>query len=97
MVLLMTSLLAGNMFLKSNGSRLVLALFVVPLAIMRNGFRIFVIGELCVHVGPQMIDSPIHHHGGPIFFALSLVPFFALLLYLRKKEAPLRLSATAAK
>jgi hypothetical protein len=28
-----------------------------------------------------MINSYIHHHGGPIFFTLSLVPFF-LLLYL---------------
>jgi hypothetical protein len=33
-----------------------------------------------------MIHSWIHRHGGPVFFALSLVPFFALLLLLRKSE-----------
>jgi hypothetical protein len=33
-----------------------------------------------------MIDSPIHHQGGPLFFALSLIPFFLLLLFLRKSE-----------
>jgi hypothetical protein len=34
-----------------------------------------------------MIDSPIHHHGGPIFFALSLVPFFLLLFFMRKWDS----------
>ena len=38
-----------------------------------------------------MIDSYIHRHGGPIFFVLSLVPFFFLLLFwLRKRERGLR-------
>jgi exosortase C (VPDSG-CTERM-specific) len=85
-VLLITSLLAGNLFLRSPWRRVFLALFVIPLAIARNGFRIFVVGELCVHVGHRMIDSPIHHRGGPIFFALSLIPFFLLLIWLRKSE-----------
>jgi hypothetical protein len=33
-----------------------------------------------------MIDSMIHHRGGPIFFALSLVPLFLLLWWLRRQE-----------
>jgi exosortase C (VPDSG-CTERM-specific) len=86
-VLLITSLLAGNLFLRSPWRRVILALFVVPLAILRNGFRIFVIGELCVHVNHNMIDSWIHHHGGPVFFALSLIPFFFFLVWLRKLES----------
>jgi hypothetical protein len=51
-----------------------LVAFVMPLAIVRKGFRILVIGLLCVHIGPHMKDSFIHHRGGPIFFALSLIP-----------------------
>lgn len=86
-VLLITSLLAGNLFLRSPWRRTVLALFVIPLAILRNGFRIFTLGELCVHVSGKMIDSPIHHKGGPIFFALSLIPFFIFLVWLRKSES----------
>jgi exosortase/archaeosortase family protein len=58
----------------------------IPLGLLRNGFRVFTIGELCVHLGPQMIDSPIHHRGGPIFFALSLIPLFILLVVLQKYE-----------
>ena len=85
-VLLITSLLAGNLFLRSPWRRVFLALFVIPLAIVRNGFRIFVVGELCVHISHDMINSWIHRHGGPVFFALSLIPFFLFLIWLRKSE-----------
>lgn len=85
-ILLITSLLAGYLFLRSPWKRVILALFVLPLAFLRNGFRIFTIGELCVHYGPQMINSVIHRHGGPLFFVLSLVPFFALIALLRRFE-----------
>jgi exosortase/archaeosortase family protein len=72
--------------LHSGWKRILLIIVVVPLAILRNGFRVFVVGELCVRISHEMINSPIHRHGGPLFFALSLVPFFALLLFLRKSE-----------
>jgi exosortase C (VPDSG-CTERM-specific) len=85
-VLLITSLVAGRMILQRPWKRALLCLAVIPLALLRNGFRVWVIGELCVHVSPRMIDSPIHHHGGPLFFVLSLGPFFLLLYYLRKGE-----------
>ncbi len=89
-ILLITSLLAGYLFLRSPWRRGLLAAFVLPLALLRNGFRVFTIGELCVHISPKMIDSPIHHHGGPLFFVLSLIPFFLLLAWLRRAEQPRR-------
>ncbi len=85
-MLFITALLAGHLFLRAPWKRAVLALVVIPLGIVRNGFRIFTIGMLCVHVDPSMIDSPIHHRGGPIFFLLSLIPFFLMLVLLRKSE-----------
>lgn len=86
LILFITSLVAGYLFFRSNWRRLALALAVIPLAYLRNGFRIFTIAQLCVRVSPDMIDSPIHHHGGPIFFALSMVPFMLFLVWLRKRE-----------
>jgi exosortase C (VPDSG-CTERM-specific) len=85
-VLLMTSILAANLFLKTSWRRIVIVAFIIPLGILRNGFRILVIGLLCVNAGPQMIHSPIHTRGGPVFFVLSLVPFLLLLWWLRKGE-----------
>lgn len=89
LALLITSVVAGHLFLPSRWKCVVLTVAVLPLALLRNGFRIFTIGELCVHVSPTMIDSYIHHHGGPIFFALSLIPFVFLLRFLYK-SAPAR-------
>jgi exosortase C (VPDSG-CTERM-specific) len=86
LILFITSLLAGHLFLRTPWKRTVLALAVIPLALIRNGLRIFTIGELCVHVGPEMINSAIHRHGGPWFFAGSLVPLFLLLFVLQKSD-----------
>jgi exosortase C (VPDSG-CTERM-specific) len=86
-VLFMTSILAANLFLKTRWRRFALVAFVIPLGILRNGFRILVIGLLCVNVGPQMIHSIIHRRGGPAFFMLSLIPFFLVLWWLRKGDA----------
>jgi exosortase C (VPDSG-CTERM-specific) len=89
-VLFMTSILAANLFLKTPWRRFALVAFVIPLGILRNGFRILVIGLLCVNVGPQMIHSLIHRRGGPLFFALSLVPFLLMLWWLRRGDVRTR-------
>ncbi len=89
-VLFITSILVANLFLKTPWRRLTLVAFVIPLAILRNGFRILVIGLLCVNVGPQMIHSLIHRRGGPLFFALSLIPLFLLLWWLLKGDVRIR-------
>jgi exosortase C (VPDSG-CTERM-specific) len=94
LVLFITSLIAGHIFLVSRWKRGVLALAVIPLALLRNGVRIVTIGQLCVRISPDMIDSYIHRHGGPIFFALSLIPFFLLLLLLRKTETHSKVERT---
>jgi exosortase C (VPDSG-CTERM-specific) len=86
LVLVMTSVLAANLFLKTSWRRVVLVAFVIPLGILRNGFRILVIGLLCANVGPQMIHSPIHTRGGPLFFVISLIPFLLLLWWLNRSE-----------
>jgi exosortase C (VPDSG-CTERM-specific) len=86
LALFLTSLVAGQMFLRSPWKRATLTLVVLPIALLRNGFRVFVIGELCVNIGPHMIDSWIHRHGGPVFFALSLIPFSLILYFLFRSD-----------
>jgi exosortase C (VPDSG-CTERM-specific) len=87
LVLFITSVIAAHLFLRSPWKRLLLCLAVIPLGILRNAIRIWVIGNLCVHIGPQMIDSAIHRRGGPLFFAGSLVPFFLLVWALRRSDS----------
>lgn len=88
LVLVITSVVGGYYFLRTPWKRAVFSLAVIPLALLRNGFRVFVIGMLCVHINPEMIHSPIHHRGGPVFFVLSLIPLFILLYYLYKSDQP---------
>lgn len=87
LVLFITSLVASKLILRSPWRRTWLVAAVIPLGILRNGLRILVIGLLCVHEGPHMIDSVIHRKGGPVFFAVSLVPLFLLAWWLRRGES----------
>lgn len=86
LVLFVSSFLAGHLFLRSPLKKAILVFLVFPLGVLRNGFRIWTISSLCVHVDPGMIDSPIHRRGGPLFFVASLVPFIAILLWMRRAE-----------
>ena len=85
-VLFITSVLAAYLFLPTLPRRIALVAVVLPLGVLRNAVRIFVIGWLCVHVGPEMIDSWIHRKGGPVFFAVSLVPLFLMAWWLRGRK-----------
>ena len=71
LVLLIVSLVAGHLFLKKTWSRTLLALLVIPLGLVRNGIRVVALALLTVHVNAGIIDGPLHHRGGPVFFALS--------------------------
>ena len=86
LVLFIVSLVAGQMFFRSGTSKWILALAVFPLGIARNAFRIYLLSMASAHWNPDIIHSPLHHRGGPIFFVLSLIPFFALLFWLRRRE-----------
>jgi exosortase len=86
-VLFLSTLLTSHLFLRTRWRRIVLVAFTVPLGILRNGFRIWIIGLLCVRVGPDIINSPIHRRGGPLFLGLSLIPMFLLLWWLRSRES----------
>ncbi len=86
LVLFIASVLASHLCLRTTWRRVALVALVIPLGILRNGLRIVTIGLLSVHVSPDMIHGAIHRRGGPVFFALSLVPLFLLLWWLRRQE-----------
>lgn len=86
LVLLITSLVAGHLFLRKTWTRLCLVAVVIPLGLVRNGFRIVSISLLTIHVDPGIIDSPLHHRGGPVYFVLSLGLLALILWGLRRTE-----------
>lgn len=86
LVLLITGVLAGHMFLRTGWRKLIMALVFFPIGLLRNGARILTITLFTMHIDPEIINGPVHHRGGPPFFVLSLVPLFAILALLRKTE-----------
>jgi len=86
LVLFITSVLGSYLFLQRRWTRLVFVLAVFPIGVFRNALRITTISWLTVNVDPGIIDSALHHRGGPIFFVISLIPLFGLLWWLRRIE-----------
>ena len=85
--LCITSIVAGHFFLRSAWAKAGLVLMVVPLAIVKNAFRIVGLSLLANYVDPSFItDSALHRYGGIPLFLVSLVVLFSLVWTLRRFE-----------
>lgn len=85
--LLITCLLAGHLFLRTNWRRTVLLAVAVPVLIIKNGVRIATLTLLAVHVDPSFLTGHLHHDGGFVFFTLGMLILLPLFWWLRKTEA----------
>jgi exosortase len=86
LALLITTVLASYLFLKKTGKRLLLCVFAIPLAILKNGLRIAALSWLAIYVDPGFLRGRLHHQGGIVFFAIALIPMAVLLVLLQKSE-----------
>jgi exosortase len=84
--LLLITIVVSRVLLRNNVSRLVLILSTIPLAIVKNAFRISVIAMLSAYVDHSYIHSPIHRYGGFIFTPLQIAILAGLLYCLRRIE-----------
>jgi exosortase len=84
--LLLTSLLAGDMFLKSRWNKALLVMAIFPTAVLKNGIRIVSLSLLASYVDPSFLTGQLHHEGGFVFFLLALVLLAPLFVYLRHSE-----------
>lgn len=94
--LVLTSLLAGHMYLETPWKKAVLVLLVLPFSILKNGIRIVTLTLLAVHVDPSFLTGQLHHDGGIVFFVLTLVLMAPVLAMLRRSERPRVPPSTAA-
>lgn len=88
LALVITSLVAGYWFLTSVWARVVLMTVVVPLAIIKNAFRIVSLALLANYVDPTYLtDSAVHRTGGIPLFLLSLIVLIGVVWLLRRWES----------
>lgn len=84
--LLITCLLAGHLFMRTNWRRAVLLVAAVPVLIVKNGVRIATLTLLAVHVDPSFLTGHLHHNGGFVFFALAMLILLPLFRWLQKAD-----------
>ncbi|MDH4186404.1 MAG: exosortase/archaeosortase family protein [Nitrospira sp.] len=85
--LLIASLVVGHLFLMSFWAKLGLVSIVIPLAIIKNAFRIVGLALLANYVDPSFItDSVLHRSGGIPLSVLALAVIFCFVWLLRKVE-----------
>jgi exosortase len=87
LALLITTVLASYIFLKTPWRRLLLCLAVIPIALFKNGLRIAMLSILSVYVNPAFLYGNLHQRGGIVFFVIALIPMALLLKLLQKSEA----------
>jgi exosortase len=85
--LFIASLVAGHIFLRSAWAKMGLVAVVVPLAIVKNAFRIVGLSLLANYVDPTFLtDSALHRSGGIPLFLAALVVLLSLAGLLRRFE-----------
>jgi exosortase len=87
LVLFITSLLAGHLFLTSWRRKVILSLWVLPITITKNGIRIVTLSLLGAYVDPRILDSALHRNGGIPFFIVALSLLGIVLWVLRRSES----------
>jgi exosortase len=84
--LLLTTIIAVHLFLKSKLNKVLLIALVVPIAVFKNAMRIVILSLLAIYVDRSFIDGKLHHRGGFVFFLLALSLVFGLMSLLRRFE-----------
>jgi exosortase len=88
LMLIVTSMVLAQLFLRSFWRKAVLDLAAIPLSIAKNGVRIFTISMLGTRVDPAFLQGNLHRHGGIVFFLLALGAVVLLLWLLNRSEKP---------
>jgi exosortase/archaeosortase family protein len=85
--LFITAILGGYLFLRTGWKNVILALFVFPITVFKNGIRIVTLSALAIHVDEKFItQSFLHRSGGFLFYIPALLLLGIVLWRLRKSE-----------
>jgi exosortase len=87
MILTLTSLVLGHLFLRASWRQAVLFACTVFISVLKNALRIFTLSVLAIYIDYSWIEGNFHHrYGGGVFFALGLAMVMGALSWLRRTE-----------
>lgn len=84
--LLITTLLMGELVLRSGWRKGLLVLSTLPILIVKNGVRIVAVCLLSIYVNPGFLHGWLHTSGGIVFYLLGLSLLMPILAAFRKSE-----------
>jgi len=84
--LLILTLVVADVYLHYRLNKILLAVLIVPLCILKNGIRIVTLSTLAVYVDPGFITGPLHHRGGIVFFFIAWMILAPIVLLMRRCE-----------
>lgn len=87
--LIISSILAGYVFLRSGWRRLSLVLVTAFVAVFKNALRIVFLATMSVYVDPGFLHGMLHHrYGGTVFSLVALAMIAPVFLVLRRSDPP---------
>jgi exosortase len=93
LMLVVTTMVLAQMLLRSPWRKALVIAVAVPLSVVKNGLRIFVLGMLGTRVDPSYLTGRLHHEGGIIYFLIALGAVFLCLWIARRGDEKLLVSS----
>jgi len=93
--LLILTLAVGNLYLRLGWNKLLLALTLIPLVVVKNAIRIVTLSLLAVYVNPSFLNGPLHHRGGIFFFLIALMMLIPIVMVMRRLERRVAAASSA--
>jgi exosortase len=84
--LIITGIIAGQIFLRTLAGKTVLILLTIPLVLVKNGIRVATLSLLGAYVNMSFINGSLHRKGGIVFFLIALVLLFGGMFIIKKVE-----------
>jgi exosortase len=84
--LLILTLVAANLYLRSGWNKVGLVLTLAPLVVVKNAIRIVTLSLLAIYVDPGFLNGPLHHRGGVFVFLIALMILTLIVIVMRSRE-----------
>lgn len=92
LMLVVTTMVLAQMCLHSTWRKALVIAVAIPLSVVKNGLRIFVLAMLTTRVDRSFITGRLHHQGGIIYFLIAIAVIALLIWVARRSEKKSRLS-----
>jgi len=86
LMLVVTTMVLAQICLRSTWRKALVIAVAIPLSVVKNGFRIFVLAMLTTRVDRSFITGRLHHQGGIIYFLIALAAVVLLIWIARRTE-----------